>query len=55
MVVGGLFIYVLRHRPELSADVGPVLRAIEVLETPVARALRPPLGFRRPARPGPAG
>lgn len=42
MVFAGLFIYVLRHRPELGADTGPVLRAIERLETPLARALRRP-------------
>lgn len=40
MVFAGLFIYVLRHRPELAADPDPLLRAIEALETPVARALR---------------
>ncbi|MGN6243238.1 MAG: APC family permease [Motilibacteraceae bacterium] len=41
LVLAGLFVYVGRHRPELGADVGPMLRAIELLETPVARALRP--------------
>lgn len=41
LVLAGLFVYVARHRPELGADIGPLLRAIELLETPVARALRP--------------
>ncbi len=41
LVFAGLFIYALRHRPELGADTGPVLRAIEYLETPLAKALRP--------------
>lgn len=41
LVLGGLFVFALRHRPELAADTGPVLRAIEALETPLARALRP--------------
>lgn len=52
MVVSGLFIYALRHRPELGADTGPVLRAIERLETPVARALRDrePAATRRARR-----
>lgn len=40
LVLAGLFIYALRHRPELGADTGPLLRAIERLETPLARALR---------------
>jgi APA family basic amino acid/polyamine antiporter len=40
MVFAGLFIYALRHRPELATDPDPMLRAIEELETPVARALR---------------
>ncbi|HEX6517990.1 MAG TPA: APC family permease [Nocardioidaceae bacterium] len=40
MVLAGLFIFALRHRPELGADTGPLLRAIELLETPLARALR---------------
>lgn len=42
LVLAGLFVYSLRHRPELSRDTGPVLRAIERLETPLARALRSP-------------
>ena len=42
MVFAGLFIYALRHRPELAADPDPMLRAIERLETPLARALRRP-------------
>lgn len=53
MVVGGLFIYALRHRPELGADTGPLLRAIELLETPLARALSSRgrhRAARRPAR-----
>lgn len=40
MVFAGLFIYALRHRPELTADPDPILRAIEELETPLARAMR---------------
>jgi APA family basic amino acid/polyamine antiporter len=49
LVLAGLFIYVARHRPELGADTGPLLRAIEHLETPVARALRPRRRTRQPA------
>lgn len=40
LVLAGLFVYAARHRPELGADTGPVLRAIERMETPLARALR---------------
>lgn len=49
MVFAGLFIYALRHRPELATDPDPMLRAIEELETPVARALRRRENTRRRA------
>jgi hypothetical protein len=40
LIFAGLFVFALRHRPELAEDTAPVLRAIEFLETPLARALR---------------